>query len=153
MKTSKTPIIYTLGTSTRSEEVFIELLRHYRIETVLDVRSFPQSRFEHFKGENLEKILEGQGFHYVYLGKELGGFRKGGYLAYTETAPYQEGIAHLERVGREGITAFICAERFPWKCHRRFIASSLEERGWEVLHIIEKGRVWVPKRNRSDRLE
>jgi uncharacterized protein (DUF488 family) len=139
------PIIYTLGTSTRSEEEFVELLRHYRIETVVDVRSFPQSRFEQFKRENLEKILEGQGFHYVYLGKELGGFRKGGYLAYTKTTPFQEGIAHLERVGRVSITAFICAERFPWKCHRRFIASSLEERGWKVEHILEKGRVWRPK--------
>lgn len=153
MKTSKTPIIYTLGTSTRSEEEFIELLRHYRIETVVDVRSFPQSRFEHFKGENLETMLDGEGFHYVYLGKELGGFRKGGYLAYTKTTTFQGGIAHLERVGRVSITAFICAERFPWKCHRRFIAASLEERGWKVLHIIDKRRVWRAKPHNADRLE
>jgi uncharacterized protein (DUF488 family) len=141
----ETPIIYTLGTSTRSEEEFIALLRHYHIETVVDVRSFPQSRFEHFNKENLASILEGEGFHYVYLGKELGGFRKGGYLAYTKTAPYQGGIRNLEGVGRGGITAFVCAERFPWKCHRRFIATSLEGRGWKVEHILEKGRVWRPK--------
>ena len=67
-------IIYTLGTSTRSEEEFIALLRHCRIETVVDVRSFPQSRFEHFTRENLERVLGAQGFSYVYLGKELGGF-------------------------------------------------------------------------------
>lgn len=151
MKTAITPFIYTLGTSTRSEEEFIELLKHYHIETVVDVRSFPQSRFEHFKRENLERILEGEGFSYVYLGKELGGFRKGGYLAYTKTTPYQEGISHLEEIGREGIAAFICAERFPWRCHRRFIASSLEERGWKVEHIIEKGRVWLPQAKPSMR--
>ena len=139
------PIIYTLGTSTHTKEEFIELLHHYRIETGVDVRSFPQSRFEHFKKENLAKILNDRGFNYVYLGKELGGFRRGGYLSYSETSPYQAGISHLERIGKEHTAAFVCAERFPWKCHRRFIASSLERRGWHVVHIIEKNRVWRPK--------
>jgi uncharacterized protein (DUF488 family) len=139
------PLIYTLGTSTRSEGEFIELLRQYRVKTVVDVRSFPQSRFEHFKRENLERILEGQGIGYLYLGKELGGFRKGGYLAYAKTVLYQEGISRLEKIGRQEITAFFCAERFPWRCHRRFIAASLEARGWKVEHILEKGRVWRPK--------
>ncbi len=139
------PIIYTLGTSTRTKEEFIELLHHYHIETVVDVRSFPVSRFEHFKKENLGKILNERGFNYVYLGKELGGFRRGGYLSYSETSPYQAGISRLERIGKERTTAFVCAERFPWKCHRRFIASSLERRGWHVVHIIEKERVWRPK--------
>jgi uncharacterized protein (DUF488 family) len=145
MEHKREPIIYTLGTSIRTEEEFIELLRHYHVETVADVRSYPRSRFEHFVRENLEGILKREGFSYVYLGKELGGFRKDGYLAYTKTAPYQEGLSHLESVGSVSTTVFICAERFPWKCHRRFIAQSLEERGWEVLHIIEKGRVWIPK--------
>lgn len=138
-------IIYTLGTSTYSKEEFLELLKHYNIETVVDVRSFPQSRFEHFKKENLERIFKEEGFNYVYLGEELGGFRKGGYLSYTKSIPYKAGISHLEQIGKESITAFICAERFPWKCHRRFIASSLEERGWHVEHIIEKDRIWRPK--------
>lgn len=146
-------IIYTLGTSTRTKEVFLELLTYYHIETVVDVRSFPQSRFEHFKKDNLVRILREGGVNYVYLGKELGGFRKGGYLSYTKSIPYQAGISHLEQIGMEGTTAFICAERFPWKCHRRFITSSLEERGWQVAHIIERGRVWRPKPNRADRLD
>ena len=140
------PIIYTLGTSTHTREEFLELLNSYHIEKVVDVRSFPQSRFEHFKKENLERILSEKGFNYFYLGKELGGFRKGGYLSYTKSLPYQEGISNLEQIGRESIAAFICAERFPWKCHRRFIASTLEERGWKVVHIIEKDRVWRSKK-------
>lgn len=145
MKGADKQIIYTLGTSTRSEEEFVSLLKHYGIETVADVRRFPQSRFEHFKRENLETTLEGEGIGYVYLGKELGGFRKGGYLAYTNTGAYQEAIKVLEQIGRGSITAFLCAERLPWKCHRRFIAATLEEEGWEVRHIIEKERIWRPK--------
>jgi uncharacterized protein (DUF488 family) len=142
----QTSIIYTLGTSTHTKEEFIELLNSYHIETVVDVRSYPQSRFEHFKKENLQGILKEAGLNYVYLGKELGGFRKSGYLSYTKSFSYQEGISHLEQIGRERTTTFICAERFPWKCHRRFIASTLEERGWSVVHIIEKDRVWRSKK-------
>jgi len=143
------PAIYTLGTSIHTREEFGELLRHYHIETVVDVRSFPQSRFEHFNKENMAKILKEAGFGYVYLGKELGGFRKGGYLAYTKSTTYQEGILRLEQIGRQSTSAFICAERFPWKCHRRFIASTLQQRGWQVVHIIEKDRVWQPKNLRK----
>ena len=143
--------IYTLGTSTHTEEEFHEIFKFYHIETVVDVRSFPQSRFEHSKKDNLARILQGEPFYYVYLGKELGGFRRGGYLSYTKTVPYQEGISHLEQIGKESITAFICAERFAWKCHRRFIASSLEEREWQVIHIIEKDKIWRPKPNNEIR--
>jgi uncharacterized protein (DUF488 family) len=149
----KESIIYTLGTSTHSKEEFLELLNYYHIETVVDVRSFPQSRFEHFKKENLARILKEDGINYVYLGKQLGGFRKGGYLSYTKSIPYKEGISNLEQIGKESITAFICAERFPWKCHRRFIASTLEEGGWYVEHIIEKDRIWRPKPNKANRLD
>jgi uncharacterized protein (DUF488 family) len=148
----KESIIYTLGTSTHSKEEFIELLKYYHIETVVDVRSFPQSRFEHFKKENLMSILKEVGITYIHLGKQLGGFRKGGYLSYTKSVPYQEGISNLEQIGRQSITAFICAEKFPWRCHRRLIASTLEERGWHVEHIIEKDRTWRPKPDRAKRL-
>jgi uncharacterized protein (DUF488 family) len=140
------PIVYTVGTSTRTKEEFIELLRHYHLATVVDVRSFPQSRFEHFDGESLAKLLSEVTIEYVYLGKELGGFRKGGYRAYTQTSAYQAGIHKLDEIAQNGSTAFMCAERFAWKCHRRFIASTLEQRGWNVLHIIDKGRVWNPSK-------
>ena len=138
--------IYTVGTSTRTKEEFIELLRHYHLTIVADVRSFPQSRFEHFNRENLAKMLSEFAIGYIYLGKELGGYRKGGYRAYTQTSAYQAGILKLEQIAQNGSTAFMCAERFAWKCHRRFIASTLEQRGWKVLHIIEKDRVWSPSK-------
>jgi uncharacterized protein (DUF488 family) len=81
----KESIIYTLGTSTHSKEEFLELLKYYHIETVVDVRSFPQSRFEHFTKKNLMSMLKEVGINYIHLGKQLGGFRKGGYLSYTKS--------------------------------------------------------------------
>src|SRR5664279_1342706 len=41
-------IIFTLGTSTRSEEDFIEILFLYGIANVIDVRSFPKSKIPTF---------------------------------------------------------------------------------------------------------
>ncbi len=78
-------IIYSLGTSNRNLEECVKLLKSYAVEMVADVRSFPTSKFQHFKRENLLQSLAEQGFGYYYLGKELGGYRQGGYEAYTQT--------------------------------------------------------------------
>lgn len=136
--------IYTIGSSRRTEEEFIEILRAYDIENLVDVRSFPKSKLEHFSKENLSRLLEDGGIGYIYLGKELGGFRKGGYEQYTHTEDFNSGVTKLEEIALQGKTAFMCAERFPWKCHRRFISRELNSRGWKVIHIIEKDRVWIP---------
>ena len=137
--------IYTLGTGLRSEEDFIEILLAYNIQSVIDVRSYPKSKIPSFNRENLEHLLNAEGIDYHFLGKELGGFRKGGYIAYTLTEDFTKGIELLESIAVLKQSVVICAERFPWKCHRRWIARELDRRGWEVDHIIDKGKVWVPK--------
>ena len=138
-------VIYTLGTSTRTSDEFFDLFKEYGIEAGVDIRSFPTSRFPHFIKDALEKAFESQGIPHTYLGKELGGFRKGGYLAYRETESFQRGLERLEEIGRERRAAFFCSERFPWRCHRRWVAGRLIEKGWSVIHIVEKGKVWVPR--------
>jgi len=137
--------IYSLGTSRRSEEDFIEILFAYDIRSVIDVRSFPRSRIPTFRRENLEPILTREGIEYHFFGSELGGLRKGGYIAYTITDPFTKGIDKLESLAQTKTSVIICAERFPWKCHRKWIARELNKRGWEVKHIIDKGNVWIPK--------
>lgn len=136
--------IYTLGTSRRSEEDFIEILLLYDIKTVIDVRRFPKSKLQTFTKEYLADLLQREGISYIFLGVELGGFRKGGYEAYTETEDFKKGIDKLEESVNNN-AVIICAERFPWKCHRRWIARELHRRGWLIEHIIDKGKVWVPK--------
>ncbi|MBI4850010.1 MAG: DUF488 domain-containing protein [Nitrospirae bacterium] len=137
--------IYTLGTGLRSLEDFTEILSDYSIEAVIDVRSYPVSKLEHFKKANLELLLKKEMLEYHHLGKELGGFRKGGYESYTLTKEFEEGTDLLEKIASAKTSVVICAEHFPWKCHRRFIARALQKRGWLVEHIIDKGKVWVPK--------
>jgi uncharacterized protein (DUF488 family) len=137
--------IYTLGTGIRSLEDFFEILESYDIESVIDVRSLPTSRVEHFKRKNLEDQISEALLSYHYLGKELGGFRKGGYDQYTRTEDFEAGIDKLIDIASQKSSVIICAEHFPWKCHRRYIARALQRRGWEVIHIIDKGKVWIPK--------
>lgn len=123
----------------------MEILLSYDIKTLVDVRSFPKSKMPVFTRENLENLLKREGINYVFLGRELGGFRKGGYEAYTETEDFKKGIDKLESIAETANSVIICAERFPWKCHRRWISRELHKRGWQVEHIIDKGKVWAPK--------
>ncbi|MBI5665595.1 MAG: DUF488 domain-containing protein [Nitrospirae bacterium] len=136
--------IYTLGTGLRSLEDFIEILNSFNIEAVIDVRSYPSSKLEHFRRANLENTLSKEKIEYHYLGKELGGFRKGGYENYSLTKEFELGISLLENIVVDKTSVIICAEHFPWKCHRRFIARALHKEGWIVEHIIDKGKVWIP---------
>jgi len=142
METKK---IYTLGTNRRNEEDFIEILFAYQIQSLIDVRRFPKSKIPIFTKEILEPLLHKEGLEYYSLGAELGGFRKGGYIAYTLTDDFIKGITLLESIALKKPSVIICAERFPWKCHRKWIARELHKRGWEVEHIIDKGKVWIPK--------
>lgn len=138
--------VYTLGTSTRSREEFLSLLAEWGITRVCDVRSFPVSRrYPHFARETLSSYLRENGLDYRWLGDLLGGYRKGGYRAYMETPEFGQGIEELEMLAGEAPTAIVCAEMFPWKCHRRFIAAILRERGWKVIHILDTRREWIPR--------
>ena len=137
--------IYTIGTSNRSLIDFLEILHSFGIKCVIDVRRFPTSRFAHFKKNNLSVKLEQAGFSYVYYGDRLGGFRDGGYKSHMKTDVFLEALGDIERLAGKEPTVLLCAEKLPWRCHRRFIGAALEEREWEVIHILEKGKTWQPE--------
>lgn len=139
------PKIWSLGTSNRSIEEFLEILKFYHIEVVADVRRWPTSKlFLHFKKENLEKILKENGIDYYHFEK-LGGYRENGYENYAKTLDFKESLNKLIEISRSKNLAILCAERFPWKCHRSILAQKLENLGFKVIHIIEKNKIWEPK--------
>jgi uncharacterized protein (DUF488 family) len=139
-------LIYTIGSSTKKIKDFIVLLKKFEILALVDVRRFPQSRFEHFNQKNLSLELENHGIRYFYLGDTLGGFRKKGYEDYTQTEDFAGGIKKLKEIATQFVTVFMCAERFPWRCHRKFIAQRLEEEGWKIIHILDEEKTWEPKK-------
>lgn len=133
------PRVYSVGHSTRRLEDFLWLLAAWRVRRLVDVRRFPVSRrHPHFKREALESACARNAIDYVWMGDALGGFRDGGYEPHMATPEFQDAIARLEELARDRATAFLCAEKEPARCHRRFIAQALERRGWHVGHILEE---------------
>ncbi len=134
--------IFTVGTSNRTIEEFIDILNHYGIETLVDVRRFPSSRFVHFNRENLAPACENRDIDYRWMGDLLGAFRSESYERYCQTDDFTRALERLEGLAEIRITAVCCAERLPQKCHRQFIARALEKREWPVTHILDFDTVW-----------
>jgi uncharacterized protein (DUF488 family) len=143
---------YTVGHSTRTEEEWIALLTHYRIERLVDVRTVPKSRrVPQFNQEHLASLLPKQGMEYRHQ-PALGGLRKSndphspnrgwrnasfrGYADYMQTERFTKALDSLvmERSGKR--VALMCAEAVPWRCHRMLLSDALSVRGFSVCHIL-----------------
>jgi uncharacterized protein (DUF488 family) len=135
-------LVYTIGHGDRRLGELVGILRRYGVAVVVDVRRWPVSRrWPWFSRLVLAEALPSRGLGYVWLGSLLGGYRRGGYEAYTCTRSYREGIERLEEVIRaaRGPVAVMCAERQWRRCHRRYIADTLAEKGYRVVHIVDLG--------------
>jgi uncharacterized protein (DUF488 family) len=168
--------IWTIGHSTRTLDELMAALTAQGIQALADVRSFPSSaRYLHFNRENLARVLptagrgSSAGLSYDWLGRELGGYRKQGrgdsphtalrspgfrhYADHMETDTFRQGIAKLLALAEEQPTAYMCAERLWWRCHRSLISDYLQAvRGVEVVHILDEGKTEPHRMHRAARL-
>lgn len=143
--------LYTIGHSTRSLDELIQVLQAHSIQTLVDIRSFPMSRrLPHFNRESLESAMPAAGINYVWM-KELGGRRKKtlesspnvalrnesfrNYADHMLSREFQEGIARLLQLADQSRTAYMCAERVYFHCHRMLVSDYLVANGHEVWHI------------------
>jgi len=147
--------VFTIGHSNRNMNEFIEILLKYKIKTLVDVRRFPKStRYPHFNKEVLEQALQKIGIKYIWMGENLGGYCNDGYEEYMKTEKYLGGVNKLiEIIGNSpGPIAIMCSERLWFKCHRKFIADTLVEKGYEVIHIIDKDKIQIHKPRKNSKL-
>lgn len=144
-------MLYTIGHSTRPLDEFINILGHYGIKRVFDVRTIPQSRYNpQFNKETFADALQKADLEYRHM-PALGGLRKPlkesinsgwknglfrGYADYMQTKAFEEAAQELIRLAEEKNSVLLCAEAVPWKCHRSLIADALLVRGIEVQHIL-----------------
>ena len=78
--------LFSLGHSNHPVDKVLDLLRRYSVETVVDVRSVPRSRYvPHFDAEPLRAALREAGIAYRYLGRALGGRPARSLMALTST--------------------------------------------------------------------
>ena len=128
--------VYSLGYAKYKDlPSFIRLLKDLEVDVLVDVRRFPRSRNPEFTAENLGCELPKNGMRYEFLGEALGGFRRGGYETYAETAEYKEAIRRLLQMAEKDTVAIMCLEHKSKHCHRRFIMQTLSELGVEVVPV------------------
>ncbi|MEO8691285.1 MAG: DUF488 domain-containing protein [Candidatus Saccharimonas sp.] len=148
--------IYTIGHSTRPIDEFIELLKLHSITQLVDIRTIPKSLHNpQFGQQELEKSLTAADIKYVYL-KELGGLRPAtknsingawrnksfrNYADYMQTAEFANGLKELIQLSKSNVTAIMCAEAVPWRCHRSLVSDALLVRDIPVCEIISKTSV------------
>ena len=143
--------LYTIGHSTRALEDLIGALQAHSIEMLVDIRSLPMSRrLPHFNREALEKTLPEAGIRYLWM-KELGGRRKKSltdspnvalrnesfrnYADYMLSPEFEHAVTELIQTAEDSRTAYMCAERVYFRCHRMMVSDWLVAHGHEVLHI------------------
>lgn len=151
-KLSENKTVWTIGHSTRTLEKFLEMVQSFKIEMLVDIRSYPGSRrYPQFNKEALRISIPGNNIQYIHL-KELGGRRKAnpdskntawrhsafrGYADYMETDDFKEGIKALEKIAIKQRTAYMCSEAVWWRCHRSMVSDYLKVHGWKVMHIMD----------------
>jgi uncharacterized protein (DUF488 family) len=149
--------LYTIGHSTRPFEDLLGALQAHSIQILADIRAFPMSRrLPQFNRESLEKSLPTAGIRYAWMGA-LGGYRKKiredsphiglrnasfrNYADYMLTAEFEHAMAELIALAEASRTAYMCAERVYFRCHRMLVSDWLVGHGHEVMHIDGKGPV------------
>ena len=149
--------LYTIGHSTRTLDDLIDTLRAHQIKTLVDIRAFPMSRrLPQFNRDSLAETLPASGTNYAWM-KDLGGYRKKilddsphialrnhsfrNYADYMLTREFENAVAELVALAEEAPTAYMCAERVYFHCHRMLVSDWLAAHGHEVLHIDGTGPV------------
>jgi uncharacterized protein (DUF488 family) len=138
-------IVYSIGHSTRSFEGFVEILKKFRIEFVVDVRKTAYSkRFPHFSKANLQRWLLREDIFYLHFPR-LGGFREEGYLVFSQSSEFAQAISELKELIDNRVVVVLCAEVLWWRCHRKYVVQALIRKGYDVVHILDKNKTQIHK--------
>jgi uncharacterized protein (DUF488 family) len=146
------PQLFTIGHSTHSTREFINMLKSFRVQLLVDVRHYPGSRFcPQFGKARLRASLKRHGIDYLHM-EELGGRRPPdrertdnagwrnagfrGYADYMQSEEFKVALDQLMQMGRKQCVAIMCAEALPWRCHRSLIADALLVHKFKVEDIM-----------------
>ena len=140
--------VLTVGYGGRELFELLDLLVRHDVEYVVDVRSYPSSRYKpQFSRAPLSKELASKGVRYVFMGLELGGrpddpscYDADGHVDYEQCRERPVFVRAVERLvsgWRDGHRiAVLCSEGKPEECHRtKLVAEALIEQGVDVEHI------------------
>lgn len=140
--------IYTIGHSIYEVQDFIKLLQNNNIDTIVDVRSTPYSKFaSQYNRENLKRYLKEKSICYLFMGDSLGARHEDKSLLFDDgkvnfkkvqqTKSFQEAITRLEKGIIKGYNiSLMCSEREVFDCHRFGLVSEfLSKNSININHI------------------
>ena len=142
--------IYTIGHSNYPVEKLIDMLRHYKINCVIDIRGTPYSKYNiQFDKETIRYTLTKAGFIYMYMATEFAANRinkisytKEGYSDFKKVTQEKDFLYGIERL-KDGCNkgyriALLGAMQDPIRCHRSIlVGKALREKGFNVIHIMD----------------
>ena len=147
-------MIYTIGYGNRKVEDFIQILKEFDIQYLIDIRSQPYSKFNpNFSQSLLKRHLINNRIIYAFLGYELGGrpdskncYNSEGKIDYEKVKVqdfFKLGISRIEIAYMKQLkVVLMCSESKPEECHRtKLIGEVLASKNINICHIDEKYRL------------
>ena len=142
---------WTIGHSNADLDMLFHLLAAQGVDTLVDVRSVPHSRFvPQANREVLESVSARHGIGYCFQGADLGGRPRNHDLFLPNGKPdydrmqnedtYHRGITLVQDLAMDHRVCLLCSKKDPAACHRTLlIARTLTDMGHRVLHIRHDG--------------
>lgn len=143
--------IFTIGYAGFDIDSFISVLKKYKINSLIDVRSQPHSKFyKDFDKASLSETLDKYHICYRNYYKEFGArqsnvrYYPNGYLDFSMYVKSTEFLAGMDRLIKAmplGFTfVLMCSEKDPITCHRNImVAKEFYHRGINVSNILSDG--------------
>ena len=139
--------LYTIGYEGRDIDEFINRLRDFGINILVDVRDIPLSRKKGFSKTPLSQYLKENNIEYIHL-KELGSpknlrekvkddadyeyfFKE--YSEYIQTQ--NQVVEDLYQIIINNNSCIMCFERDPFSCHRLIVAEEIKKKDGNDLII------------------
>lgn len=149
----KEKTIYTIGYSTFEINSFVKILKENNINSLIDVRSKPYSKYKpEYNKENLRLKLEKHNIIYRNYDKEFGAIQENekyftegilDFNKYYKSEAFKNGYDKILLGILQGYRfAFMCAERDPSTCHRNImVARYFYKNGFEINNIWDDGSI------------
>ncbi|MBD2439464.1 DUF488 domain-containing protein [Nostoc sp. FACHB-110] len=123
---TKKKCILTFGYGNRKDYAkFLEYLRNFNVECVVDVRMVPRAWSRKWYGEQIKILCESNNIEYISktaLGNTSG---KENWIPLNQEEADQA-LYEIAQLAQKGNILLLCAEMNPNRCHRKEVAHCLE---------------------------
>jgi uncharacterized protein (DUF488 family) len=141
-------IIYTVGHSTHPAAYFLELLKSYGVDCLVDVRSMAASRFNpQYNKKSLAEFLNKHNIEYHHMPDEFGARQtdpeilsngKVDFEKVRNSGAFKNGLKKLQELSDAGKSvALMCSESEPLSCHRFVMICPVIKKQYQVWHILK----------------